>query len=179
MNCLDAIRKRSSCRDFSDKKVLPEDVEKLLEAALAPPTAINAQSLRFSLITDEDLIQQISDRTYERLDQAALERMKERGAKNLFYGAPLILVISSVPSRYAAMDAGIATQSVCLAAEQLGLSSCIVGMSRRSFEEDNPDHMRPALQMEEDERYLISIAIGYAQSRKEPHELSWDHVRRF
>ena len=47
MNCLDAIRKRSSCRDFSDKKVLPEDAEKLLEAGLASPTAINAQSLRF------------------------------------------------------------------------------------------------------------------------------------
>ena len=105
--------------------------------------------------------------------------MKDRQAKNLFYGAPLVLIISSVPSNYAAIDAGIATQSICLAAEQLGLSSCIIGMSRRSFEEDNPQHMRQILQMEEAERYLISIAIGYAQSRKEPHELSWDHVRRF
>ncbi|NLC88602.1 MAG: hypothetical protein GX681_00840 [Clostridiaceae bacterium] len=179
MNCLEAIRKRSSCRDFSDKKVLPEDAEKLLEAGLASPTAINAQSLRFSLITDEALIQQISDRTYARLDAGRLQSMKDRQAKNLFYGAPLVLIISSVPSNYAAIDAGIATQSICLAAEQLGLSSCIIGMSRRSFEEDNPQHMRQILQMEEAERYLISIAIGYAQSRKEPHELSWDHVRRF
>jgi nitroreductase len=179
MNCLDAIRKRSSCRDFSDKNILPEDIEKLLEAALASPTAVDAQSLRFSLITDQDLIQQISDRTYERLEESSIQRMKDRGAKNLFYGAPLVLVISSVPSNYAKIDAGIATQSICLTAEQLGLSSCIIGMSRRSFGEDNPDHMRQVLQMEEEERYLISIAIGYAQSRKEPHELSWDHVRRF
>lgn len=179
MNCLEAIRKRSSCRDFSDKEVAAEDIEKLLEAALASPTAMDKQTLRFALITDKELIQEISDQTYSRLDDTSLERLKQRKARNVFYGAPLLIVISSVPSFYSLMDAGIATQSVCLAAEQLGLSSCIIGMSRRSFEEENPDHMRQILKMEEDERYMISIAVGFAQSKKEPHELSWEHVRRF
>ena len=165
MNCLDAIRQRSSCRDFSDKKVSEKDVELLLEAALASPTAVNAQSLRFALITDEDLIQKISDASYELMDEVTLERMRARKAINLFYGAPLLLVISSVPSR--------------LTAEQLGLSSCIIGLSRSAFAEDNPKHMRQALGMEEDERFIVSVAVGYAQSRKEPHELTWEHVRRF
>ena len=179
MNCLDAIRQRSSCRDFSDKKVSEKDVELLLEAALASPTAVNAQSLRFALITDEELIQRISDASYELLDEVTLERMRARKAKNLFYGAPLLLVISSVPSRCSDIDAGIAAQSVCLTAEQLGLSSCIIGLSRSAFAEDNPKHMRQVLGMEEDERFIVSVAGGYAQSRKEPHELTWEHVRRF
>ncbi|MDD2427930.1 MAG: nitroreductase family protein [Eubacteriales bacterium] len=176
---MDAIRKRSSCRDFSDKKVAAEDVDKLLEAALASPTAMDSQLLRFALISNEQLIQKISDHSFERLDEGSVARMKARKAKNLFYGAPVVMVISSVPARCAHIDAGLAAQSVCLTAEELGLSSCIIGMSRVSFAEDDPNHLRDVLKMEEDERFVISIALGYAQSRKEPHELSWDHVRRF
>jgi nitroreductase len=56
MEVLNAIYNRRSIKEFDSNHVLPpEDVEKLLEAAIQSPTSFNIQHWRFLLITDPEL----------------------------------------------------------------------------------------------------------------------------
>lgn len=56
MEVLNAIYNRRSIKEFDKTHVMPpEDVEKLLEAAIQSPTSFNIQHWRFLLITDPQL----------------------------------------------------------------------------------------------------------------------------
>ncbi|MDO5734680.1 MAG: nitroreductase family protein [Eubacteriales bacterium] len=174
-----AILNRYSCRDFKDTRLSKEETDALLAAAMAAPTARNLQELRFNWIDDQELIQEISDLCFKQLDPEFLGRMQERGAKNLFYGAPQLLVISALPTPYAAMDAGIAAQSVCILAESMGLASCIIALSRKAFCRSNDEHFCERLNFAPEEEYMVSLALGHAATKKDPHSSKPEHIRRF
>jgi len=56
MDLMELFKQRYSCRKFSDKKVEPEKIEAVLEAARLAPTAVNFQPHRvFVLESDESL----------------------------------------------------------------------------------------------------------------------------
>ena len=57
---METIFKRTSIRRFTDEKVSKEDIEKLLRAAMAAPSAKNAQPWEFIVVQDEEKIQQMS-----------------------------------------------------------------------------------------------------------------------
>ena len=49
---MNAIFTRSSVRSFGERKVEPEEVELLLKAAMAAPSACNQQPWEFVVVTD-------------------------------------------------------------------------------------------------------------------------------
>ena len=57
---METIFKRTSIRRFTDEKVSKEDIEKLLRAAMAAPSAKNAQPWEFIVVQDEEKIQKMS-----------------------------------------------------------------------------------------------------------------------
>lgn len=60
MNIFDAIETRRSAKAFDpDHRMRPDEVEKLLTAAMLSPTAFNIQHWRFVLVEDPDLRQKI------------------------------------------------------------------------------------------------------------------------
>ncbi|NLM19276.1 MAG: nitroreductase family protein [Clostridiaceae bacterium] len=179
MDVLSAIKKRSSCRDFKRTQIKNEDLDSLVNATLASPTAINLQDLKINVIQDINLIHDISQECFRLMDAKAKKRMQERNADNIFYNAPTIFVLSSPKTIYSDLNAGIVAQSLCLASESLGLASCIIGMAAPAFAENNPNNLKNRLDMEEDERFCIAIAIGYANSKKLPHELNRNQIREF
>lgn len=54
MNFLELSRERYSCRAFSGKKVENELIEKIIDAGITAPTAVNKQPYRIFRITSED-----------------------------------------------------------------------------------------------------------------------------
>ena len=131
MDVLSAIKKRSSCRDFKNDQIKKEDLDILIEAALASPTAINLQDLKINVIQDRNLIDDISQECFRLMDENVKKRMQDRNAENIFYNAPTIFILTSPKTVYSDLNAGIVAQSLCLASEHLGLSSCIIGMVAR------------------------------------------------
>ena len=53
---LDSIMTRNSVRKYTDERVSDEDVEKILKAGMAAPTAANRQPWRFYVVRDKELI---------------------------------------------------------------------------------------------------------------------------
>ncbi len=58
---IENIMTRTSIRSYSDKKVTAEQIDTLLHAAMAAPTAANKQPWRFVVIDDRELLDSIGD----------------------------------------------------------------------------------------------------------------------
>ena len=54
-SALEVIKARTSIRSFTGEKLSEEQINTLLDAAMAAPTAANEQPWRFIVITDDDV----------------------------------------------------------------------------------------------------------------------------
>ena len=106
----------------------------------------------------------------EEKNSAGKKLMQERRAANVFYGAPLVVLISARDEKWSELDAGIAVQTLALTAESLGLGSCIIGMVDTAFQRSREANLPALFSMSEDESFRIAIAIGYKAIEKEPHQ---------
>lgn len=179
---MQSILNRRSTRAFLSTPVGAEEIRALEEAALAAPTGMNRQELRFTFITDKELIDRIDRVCRETLAAAEggrenLARLRERGADSVFYGAPLLILISGRQTGWEKVDAGIAAQNLTLAAESLGLGSCIIGMIRNVFRGENPMNLNRDFSFVDGEEFLISVAIGRKGMEKEAHVSDREHIR--
>jgi len=59
MNFYDVVKSRRTIRDFSDKKVDKETVERILSAGLTAPTNDHLRSWEFVVLTDREIIEKI------------------------------------------------------------------------------------------------------------------------
>ncbi|MGD0997838.1 MAG: nitroreductase [Thermoleophilia bacterium] len=92
---------------------------------------------------------------------AAPESSPAPGAPSLaqFYGAPCVLFFAAekgLASDYVLFDSGLIVQSVCLAAHDKGLGTCIMAMAVR-----DPDALRELLPEAADKQFVIGVALGY------------------
>ncbi len=179
MDTLKAIRERSSCRDFKAASLPQEDLDTIIEAGLHGPTGRNLQPLRFNVVESQEMLDGITEVVFNEVGESVRQRMRDRNAKNLFYGAPAVIFISTVGSNYDKVDSGIAVQSMALAAHSLGYGSCIIAMAAPAFKREVAGNYREKLGFDDSEEFVVSIAVGNINTTKEPHEINRDHVRRF
>ena len=58
---IEAIKSRRAIRSFEDKPVPDSAIQTMLEAATYAPSAINIQPWKFTIITNKELMKQLSD----------------------------------------------------------------------------------------------------------------------
>ncbi|MBO7197086.1 MAG: nitroreductase family protein [Clostridia bacterium] len=151
------ILKRRSVRKFKDTPVSREMIDRLLEAAMAAPSACNKRPVDFYVISGEEKLHEISM-------CGRFTRMK----------APLIIVVvgnlkRALPlefSEYWIQDASAATQNILIEATALGLGSCWCGIhpQKRMVEK-----VRAALGLTDKEIPLSMIKLGYPDEFPQPH----------
>ena len=167
------INERYTCRDFKSTPLSEEAVEALVTAVLAAPSAVNRQPWHVVMVTDKALIEELDAEGMEILrgeeDQSTYERMMERGG-NLFYNAPCLAVVLSDGSKWGTLDCGILCQNMVLAAESLGLGTCIVGMAGVPLGGSKALEYRERLGFPEGYEFAIGVLVGEIISGKEPHE---------
>jgi len=167
------INERYTCRDFKDTALSEEKIEHLVKAALSSPSAVNRQPWHIIVVTDKKLIDELDAEGMEILskeeDRSTYERMMERGGK-LFYNAPCLFVILSDGSKWGTLDCGILCQNVVLAAESLGLGTCIVGMAGIPLGGPKAAAYRERLGFPDGYEFAIGVLVGEINSGKEPHE---------
>lgn len=118
---MNSIFKRTSVRKYTNQPVSPEQIELLLRAGMAAPSACNAQPWEFVVIQNRETLLNITElHPYSQM-------LKE---------APLAIVVcadttkrpSAVPNLIAwPLDCSAATQNVMLEATELGLGSVWLG----------------------------------------------------
>ena len=177
---LKAIRERSSVRDYKDDPIPADLLDALKKAALHAPTSLDRQEQRFYFIQNKavlkDIEKDVMKMAAEQGEWGYLERLAERDNKVLF-GAPLLVVIASKEENdYTQVDAGIAAQTICLAAQSMGLSSVIMAAPDRIFLHERGRDWRTRIGMEDGWRFEISVAVGYMKSPKPPHGIDLSNI---
>lgn len=179
---LKAIHDRRSIRAYTDDQVTAEQLDFILQAGLAAPSAHNSQPWHFTAVQDVALIEHVNEvfckEAVQRLAPDMVAHIQE-DAYSVFYHAKTVIFISC-PSldemKYAQTDVGIAIQNMALAAHSLGLGSVILGMPRMAFLGEEADALRSTLAFPEGSDYCLSIAIGTPATTKDAHPILEDRI---
>ncbi|MDR1693221.1 MAG: nitroreductase [Oscillospiraceae bacterium] len=174
----DAITERYSCRDFTGEPLKEDQLKTLAEAALASPSAMNLQPWHITIVTDKALLEELDAvgvKEIEAQDKDWYAQVMQRGG-TIFYNAPCMVMVSSNGSDPAAMDCGIVSQNVSLAAHALGLGSVICGMARLPLSGSRKEDFEKKLQFPDGYHFGIAILVGEAKTEREPHKLDWGKV---
>jgi len=167
------INERYTCRDFTGAALSTDQVEELVKAALSAPSAMNLQPWHVIMVTDKSLVDELDAEGMSILaaaeDKGGYNRMMDRGGK-LFYNAPCLAVILSDGSNWGTLDCGILCQNMVLAAESMGLGTCIVGMAGVPINGPKGDEYKNRLGFPEGHTFAVGVLVGEIKSGKEPHE---------
>ena len=176
---LKAIFERNSCRDFTGTPLTDDQLKTIIDTALAAPSAVNLMPWHLVVVTDKATIEELDTEGMNVLssadDKTAYDRVMGRGGKML-YNAPCLIYILGNESKYAGIDSGILVENIAIAAQSMGLGSCIVGMAGIPLAGPNGDEIKKRLKFPDGYHFVIGILVGAANSGKEPHEFDRSKV---
>lgn len=164
MDFLTFSRNRYSVRSYSSQEVEDEKINKILQAAMIAPTAVNYQPQKIYVLKSKEALKKVRDVT--------------KGT----YNAPIVFIICSDVKRSwhspfvenynsGEMDASIVCTHMMLEAENLGLGSVWV----LSFD---PRKIRQAFQLPENIIPHCLLPVGYASEHAAPYRPWHDSFRK-
>jgi len=174
---LKAIAERNSCRNFSPTPIPQTQINELVNAALAAPSAMNLQPWHIVVVTNKKLLEEMDSHAMETLKDSnpdAYKRMSDRGG-TIFYNAPCVIFIAKNDSGFATLDCGIVSQNIALAAHSMGLGSVICGMANTPLSGAKGDYFKKEIKLPDKHSFGMAVCVGNAITGKEPHEL--DHSK--
>ncbi len=158
MDVITCIKTRRSVRKFKPEPISREIVEDLVLTASYAPSWKNTQTTRYIAITNPEIRNRISRECCGEHNQEIID------------GAPMLIATLTVDKRsgferdgsyttvrkdnWQAFDNGIATQTLCLAANEKGLGTVIMGMY-------DIDKAAEIIQVPEGQLLMALVAIGY------------------
>lgn len=171
---LDIIRSRRSIRRYTGQPIPEEGIRAILDAAVYAPSANNSQAWHFSVVRGEAMLTKVRAVMKQNMLASGVPRMLERASVPgfvPFYNAPVLIILSADPGyKYAQIDCGIAVQTIALAAESLGLGSCIMASSELLFANDADGSLARELGFPQGHKHMISICLGYKDEALEAKE---------
>lgn len=152
------ILNRRSIRAYLDKPIPDGDLKTIVKAGLYAPSAKNKQDWHFTVITNQSVIDHMSQMAIEGMTRLGLD-IKEDG--HIFYHAPLVMVISSKIAGFSDLNVGCAVENMVLAAKALGYGSCIIGQTRYMYHKANKIDLDKMLKIPEGFEHNVSICFGF------------------
>lgn len=138
MELKDAIYGRRAIRQFMAEPVDRPLLERLIDAAIQAPSAVNGQPWHFTVIRDAVLLDSIAAHAKTYMLRLAvvnnfpnqIRAMLADENYHIFYNAPALVVVSAGSGEWAIEDASLAAQNLMLAAYGEGLGSCWIGFAQ-------------------------------------------------
>ncbi|MCR5639169.1 MAG: nitroreductase family protein [Lachnospiraceae bacterium] len=163
MELFEAIKTRRSIRRFSNEQVTADKLKEVVELAAMAPSWKNTQTTRYIAILDRKVIDEIATEAVLGFEYNT----------NTITHSPALVVVTTINGRsgyerdgsfttskethWQSFDAGIATQTFCLAAHGLGLGSCIMGI----FDEAK---VKEIAKVPEGQSVSALIVVGYPEA---------------
>lgn len=160
MEFLDCVKGRRSVRKYTDEKIGHDVFERIVEVASYSPSWKNTQIARYIVVENREILDKIAD------DCVMGFQYNTTTIKN----APALILVTYIFGRsgyerdgsfstskedgWEMFDAGIATQTLSLAAHCEGLGSVIMGI----FDESK---IAKAVEIPENQKLAAIVAIGY------------------
>ena len=161
--------RRRSIRKFSEELLSPDEIRKIIEAALLSPTSKNKHSWEFIAVEEKEVLAKLS--------------VCKPGSAQFVADAVLAIVVLGNPliSDAWVEDASIAAINMQLQAEELGIGSCWVQVRSRNYSENisTGEYINELLEIPMPLEVLCVIAFGKKEKERTPADLDnlhWEKV---
>lgn len=161
---------RRSVRNFQQRPVEQEKIDKIIEAGRFSPTGCNYQTIGYIVMKDQlkDIAKkaalalegEILEKMSQKINRTTLEKINtvaKEGGDRLFFGAPVVIALTDVSTN--GIDVALAASRMELMANALGLGVCFNGIYPHLVA-DVPE-VRAMSGLEEGRYLPISMMIGY------------------
>ncbi|MEA3376043.1 MAG: nitroreductase family protein [Chloroflexota bacterium] len=158
---VETIFARRSIRAYRAEPVGKKDIETLLKAAMAAPSASNRKPWQFIVVTERETLDALAD---------------AHAHGKMLFEAPLCISVCgdlTEMERYWVQDCSAATENLLLAATALGLGAVWLGVYPR---EERVAAVRPILGLPDHITPLNLVSIGHPAEEKEPRT-QYDEAR--
>ena len=160
---MQTIMARRSVRKYLDKPVEHSKLEAIAKAGINAPSARNWQYWAVRIIEDQKLLTDVT----EACKATMPDWMNgDSSAKNMFRGAPALICVGAPKDGGFDLDAGLLGENMMLAAQSLGLGTCIqTGPVRWLLTNEKAKPFLEALDIPEGYKLLYVIAVGYPDEK--------------
>ena len=147
---------RQSCREFTDKPIDKQTLDKIMELAMLAPSACNSQPWKMICAFSEESV------------SAVRKNLQIAGRNPFLSGAKAFIAVAEKVAtlkpdamkrfdrnRFVKYDVGELVAYLTLGAESLGVSTCIIGWM-------NEEKLSETLNLEQDEICRVVVALGYS-----------------
>lgn len=150
MNLYDLIMSRRTIREFDEKPVSPELLEKFADAARLAPQAANKQSLEYILVNDKEAC----DKIFSNVVLAGYLNWKPAKEKQPRAYIAIIVKEGIQKPIWIPYDVAYASHNICLAALTEGIASCLIGAFNKSA-------VKTILKLPENYDVPLLVALGF------------------
>ncbi len=178
------IKERRSIRNYLDKEIPKEIIEEIISAGKYAPSAEDRQPWKFIVITNRDLINELSNEVKKQISEILKKKKKwkkkyreledERAVLFLkavssskqdviFYNAPVIIFILTEEGAFNDESCACCAENMMLSAWSTGIGSCWIGFAK--FLEMNEEAMK---KIGVPEGYHISACLIFGYPEKVP-----------
>ena len=151
MDIFETLKNRISVREYGDKPVEKEKLEKMVDAGRLAPTARGEQPWEFIVVTKTEKIKELADIT-------------DHG--KFMAGAAAAIVIFCKDTKYYLEDGCAATENVLLAAAAQGVASCWIAGDKKEY----GAKIAKALNVPQSFKLISILSLGYPKVKPEPHQ---------
>ena len=153
-----AIFARQTIREYKREQITDEMLETLQEAAKLAPSGRNTQPCHVRFVQNAQMLHEmhIDFKNLVGWETPAYTRFD---TNPFYHNAPTFIFIFA--EHDSAMDAGIMAENICIAAQSMGLGTCIVGSAGTLFNDETGKKWNDKLHIPRDYRYQIGICVGY------------------
>ena len=158
------IRERRSCRAYKSDSISKDDLTTIIDAGIWAPTGMNRQDRYFTVILDKTILERMNSLARAKAPDPVRTRLVERNNGkpdiSIHYHAPVLVILSGGETSCA-----IAAENICIAAQSLGIGSCMLGLVSILFENDAA--LARDLKIPEGMNPRLGVSLGYV-SREMP-----------
>lgn len=170
---LQSIHYRATCRAYAPTPLTDAQTQTLAKAAAAAPSSRNRQGWQIIAVRNPALLAELEADAMQLIianDAATYQRLQERGG-TVFYHAPCMFVIAidAANSPGAELDCGIVAQNITLAAQSMGLGSCVCGLAAIPFAGPRGAYYTEKLGFAQGYKFGIAVLVGEPAACAEPH----------
>ncbi len=153
MSFIELTKNRYSCKNFSDRRIDPKDLELILEAGKNAPTAKNLQPQHIYVLESSEAL--------AKLDSATPCRYNAKTVLVVAFNKFNVFTYPGGKRDSGIEDATIVATHMMLEAADLGIDSCWVNFF-------DPEDLKNKLSLPDEEEILMVLDLGYKSETAGP-----------
>ena len=169
-----SIMSRQTVRQYKNEQIKDDELEIIKKAAIAAPSARNMQPCHIRFIQNKEYLDGMNTDFKEVVgyDTPAYTRWD---VNPVYQTAPTLALIFADGEHF--MDAGIMVENIAIAAQGIGLGTCIIGSIGALFEDERAKKWKTLFDIPQSFKFQIAVAIGYPDEKPEPKPRFSDRIK--